>query len=137
MERFPAIVSIALVLMLAACGGGSKSDTSAADNSAAGATNSAAAGAGGAMSGADSMAASPSDVNCGAVKPVWVNLTAKAYHEPGDPYYGKTKHGQYMCPSVAQREGYHPAGGASGGSMSGHHHKKGGSDSSGGDDSQQ
>jgi hypothetical protein len=52
----------------------------------------------------------PSDVNCGAVKPVWVNLKSKAYHEAGDPYYGKTKNGKYMCPSDAAAQGYHAAG---------------------------
>ncbi len=54
--------------------------------------------------------AAPVDVNCGAVKPVWVNLHTKAYHEPGDPYYGRTKNGKYMCPSQAAAQGYHPAG---------------------------
>jgi hypothetical protein len=52
----------------------------------------------------------PAGLNCGAVKPVWVNLHTKAYHEAGDPYYGRTKNGQYMCPSVAAQQGYHPAG---------------------------
>lgn len=52
----------------------------------------------------------PAGLNCGAVKPVWVNMHTKAYHEPGDPYYGRTKNGQYMCPSAAAQQGYHPAG---------------------------
>lgn len=52
----------------------------------------------------------PAGLNCGAVKPVWVNLHTKAYHEPGDPYYGRTKNGQYLCPSAAAQQGYHPAG---------------------------
>lgn len=52
----------------------------------------------------------PAGLNCGATKPVWVNLHTKAYHEPGDPYYGRTKNGQYMCPSAAAQQGYHPAG---------------------------
>lgn len=52
----------------------------------------------------------PADLNCGAVKPVWVNLHTKAYHEPGDPYYGRTKNGKYMCPSDAAQQGYHAAG---------------------------
>ncbi len=54
--------------------------------------------------------------DCGAVKAVWVNTKTKVYHEQGDPSYGHTKHGKYMCPSQASREGYHPAGG-------GRHHK--------------
>lgn len=52
----------------------------------------------------------PADLKCGAVKPVWVNTNTKAYHEPGDPYYGRTKNGKYMCPSEAAAQGYHPAG---------------------------
>ena len=52
----------------------------------------------------------PAGLGCGAVKPVWVNLRSKAYHEPGDPYYGRTKDGKYLCPAQAQAQGYHAAG---------------------------
>lgn len=52
----------------------------------------------------------PSGLNCGAVKPVWVNLNTKAYHGPDDPYYGKTKNGKYECPAQAVADGYHAAG---------------------------
>jgi hypothetical protein len=72
--------------------------------------------------------------NCGAVSPVWVNLRTKVYHEPSDPMYGKTKHGEYLCPSAAKAQGFRAAGGAMAGKH--HHHAKGaGGDSSGGDDS--
>ncbi len=54
----------------------------------------------------------PPGVSCGAVHPVWVNTKTHVYHEPSDPFYGRTKHGEYMCPSQAAREGYHRAGGA-------------------------
>ena len=49
-------------------------------------------------------------LNCGVTKPVWVNMHTKAYHEPGDPYYGRTKAGKYLCPSAAVAAGYHAAG---------------------------
>lgn len=49
--------------------------------------------------------------NCGAVRAVWANTKTKVYHEQGDPMYGHTKHGKYMCPSQASKEGYRPAGG--------------------------
>lgn len=63
---------------------------------------------------------------------VWVNLKTKAYHEKGDPYYGRTKNGQYMCQAAADAAGDHMAGSKSSmentsGSMSGtgtKHHRK-------------
>lgn len=48
--------------------------------------------------------------NCGAVQAVWVNMRTKVYHEPGDPMYGKTKHGAYLCPNQAKERGFRPAG---------------------------
>ena len=62
--------------------------------------------------------------NCGATQAVWVNTRTKVYHEPGDPAYGHTTHGEYMCPSAAVAKGYHAAGGAM---RAGHHrhHKRG------------
>jgi len=37
-------------------------------------------------------------------------MHTKAYHDPGDPYYGKTRNGAYMCRDTANAQGYHPAG---------------------------
>ena len=122
------VLAVALALVVpAGCGGGSSSDnnsaaTSSADNSAAmnsAADNSAATNSAAGDSGATG---SQTPMDCGAVKAVWVNLKTKAYHEPNDPYYGKTKHGEYLCPSAAKAQGFHPAGGGM--------HKKGSSDSS-------
>jgi hypothetical protein len=41
---------------------------------------------------------------------VWVNAKRHNYHEPGDPYYGRTKNGQYMCKADAIAAGDHAAG---------------------------
>ena len=139
MKRISAAVSVALFLALTACGGGSSSSDSSADNAATNAAAGAMTAASGSPAASDtsggmaadgSAAPIPADLNCGAVKPVWVNLNTKAWHEPGDQYYGKTKHGEYLCPATAKKDGYHRAGGSMGGSMSGHSKKSGGSDSS-------
>lgn len=102
-----------LAIMLTACGGGKSSDNSAANS----ATDTSGSGA---MSSAAGDNTKPP--NCGAVKAVWVNLNTKVYHEPGDQYYGKTSHGEYLCPSAAKAQGFRPAGG--GMTSSGKHHSK-------------
>lgn len=97
------IASVLLLCGLVACGGGKSTSAAASPNDA----------ASGAMSGGSMESANAGAIpNCGAVKAVWVNTNSHVYHEPGDPYYGKTKHGKYMCPSAAKKEGDHPAGGA-------------------------
>ncbi|MEO6914105.1 MAG: hypothetical protein ABI182_08815 [Candidatus Baltobacteraceae bacterium] len=108
--RFAGAAAVAS-LLLAGCGGGSKSETTT--RTVTGTTTNLPLSTAGAMT-QNATAAVPADVNCGAVSPVWVNLKSKAYHEVGDPYYGKTKNGKYMCPSAATAAGYHAAGGAHG-----------------------
>jgi hypothetical protein len=106
---------VALVLLsLTACGSG-KSASNAAGNAA----NAVSTAAGDAMKGAANAASSAEGAlggqtasmpNCGSVKPVWVNLKSRVYHEPDDPYYGKTRQGEYLCPSQAKGQGFHKAG---------------------------
>jgi len=51
----------------------------------------------------------PASLTCkGAI--VWVNMSKKAYHMAGDPFYGRTKNGMYMCQAAADAKGYHMAG---------------------------
>jgi hypothetical protein len=44
-----------------------------------------------------------------AVGMVWVNPDTKIFHKPGDPWYGKTKHGEWMNPAAAIKAGYQEA----------------------------
>ncbi len=64
----------------------------------------------------------PAKLNCGAVQPVWANMRTHVYHTASDPLYGRTRHGQYMCPQQAASAGYHAAGAGSAGM---HHGRKG------------
>lgn len=38
---------------------------------------------------------------------VWVNKKTNVYHTRGDPWYGKTKDGEYMTEAEAIRAGFH------------------------------
>jgi len=44
-----------------------------------------------------------------AVGMVWVNPDTKIFHKPGDPWYGKTKHGEWMNQAAALKAGYQEA----------------------------
>ncbi|HEY8320839.1 MAG TPA: hypothetical protein VIG46_03490 [Candidatus Baltobacteraceae bacterium] len=108
------LLAAAAIVALAACGG-SKTTTSTTTTIASAAPTTEAQREQSALPMAAATAI-PKDLNCGAVKPVWVNLNTKAYHTSDDPYYGKTKNGKYECPSAAVADGYHAAG-------AGRHHK--------------
>lgn len=126
MKRTFAIgAALALLLFGAAACTGAKSNNNAGSGSSnsmqSGASNSMQSGASNSMqssasnsmqgaSGSMESMASQKIPDCGAVKAVWANMSTKVYHEPGDPYYGKTKHGMYLCPSQAKAEGYHASG---------------------------
>src|SRR5579863_47990 len=51
----------------------------------------------------------PNDLKC-KDEIVWVNLHTKAFHSAGDPYYGRSRSGKYMCKAAAEAAGYHMAG---------------------------
>jgi hypothetical protein len=57
----------------------------------------------------ESLANSPNALHCGSHAPVWANSHTKVYHVQGDPYYGRTKFGGYLCEQDAIREGYRAA----------------------------
>ncbi|HEY6485324.1 MAG TPA: hypothetical protein VIX83_02930 [Candidatus Cybelea sp.] len=129
------ILSVFLVgLALAGCGGNKASNAASnAANAAATAASDAKNAASNSMQSAgQAVIGNQTPPNCGAVSAVWVNLKTKVYHESGDPMYGKTKHGEYLCPSAAKAKGFRPAGGAMAGK---HHHRAKGAESSGGDSS--
>lgn len=121
---FRNLLALAAIVALAACGGGKTESSSTTTTSNGVTTNETAnpspsTAVNGPMGGVDSngnamapgtLATVPPGLNCGAVRAVWVNTKTHVYHEPSDPYYGRTKHGEYMCPSQAVKEGYHKAG---------------------------
>lgn len=108
MNSFAKIMSVAvLALIFTGCGAAKNTSTTTTTTVATTAPMSAATpgsmtSANGAMMGAH--------MNCGATKPVWANTKSMTYHMMGDKYYGKTKHGKYMCASAAKKAGYHAAG---------------------------
>jgi hypothetical protein len=126
---FLSAAAITIALMLSACGGGHTRQSTTTSNAGASPAASPAASpnapshaqSGGATAG--SPAPVPASLNCGAVSPVWANTRTHVYHVASDPLYGRTKHGQYMCPEQAASAGYHQAGGGAGKE---HHHRHGG-----------
>jgi len=109
------VVLLCVGVVASGCGGGGGGQNAA--NSTATATGQAVNAAGQAMNGAAGQAAPiPAHLDCKS-QIVWVNLNTHVYHEQGDPWYGRTKNGQYMCMAAVNAHGYHLAGGGNGGSM--------------------
>jgi len=110
-----AVVLLALSATMVGCGGGGGDQNAAqkagqAANQAGQALNSNTAGG---------QAPIPAGLNCRSPI-VWVNLTSGVYHEQGDPWYGRTKHGEYECMAAANAHGYHLAGSHHDGSTGGY-----------------
>jgi hypothetical protein len=82
--------ALALLAVLTACGSGKSS---------AGATGQP---AGGAPLGV----ATP---DCHGETPVWALQRVKVFLLPDDPHFGRTKHGEFMCLSDAESQGYRHA----------------------------
>lgn len=125
-NRLILAVPVLALAALTACGGGkSSTTTTTTTQSQAAASPAATAAAGGSMMNAAvnaTQAPIPASLHCGATAPVWVNTKRHTYHTASDPYYGKTKNGQYMCASAAVAAGDHPAGSRG---MRGHHRRSG------------
>jgi hypothetical protein len=58
---------------------------------------------------AATMAPMYGSTSCNGGAPVWANDRTHVYHVQGDPYYGRTKHGHYVCERDAVKEGFHKA----------------------------
>ena len=99
-------------MFTAACGGSSSgsSSSTAAPVATNAAMPAATAGTGGtSMMPLRKAAMIPASLQCTDAI-VWVNLKTKSYHMAGDPMYGRTKSGAYLCQSAADAKGYHMAG---------------------------
>jgi hypothetical protein len=48
----------------------------------------------------------PSSMKCPGDKIVWVNTRSHVYHFEGDPNFGNTRHGKFMCEQDADKAGY-------------------------------
>jgi hypothetical protein len=100
------MLAIAGLVAIAACGSGKSSSSAGSGEGSTTSGSRARSNDGGAMT-SGTAAMMP---NCGAVRPVWVNLRTRKYHEQGDPAYGNTKHGEYLCPDQARQQGFVRAG---------------------------
>jgi hypothetical protein len=104
---FKYLVVAAAIISLTACGGGGKKNAAAPSASpATGTYGQSNASANNAPGTAEPV---PAGMNCGGTQPVWANERSRVFHLAGDPYYGRTKHGKYMCERDAAKAGYRPS----------------------------
>ncbi|HEY7992823.1 MAG TPA: hypothetical protein VID24_01270 [Candidatus Eremiobacteraceae bacterium] len=114
-RRYTIVSVLIAAALVAGCGGGSQSSSSQASAVPTATTE---AQREQAALPTSAMQPVPKDLGCSGSDVVWVNLKSKSYHESGDPYYGRTKNGKYMCKTAADAAGYHMAG-----AMHTHHSK--------------
>lgn len=105
------VICLAAAALLAGCGQKATSRTHSAISPAPVATPqpSLSPAAASAASATGSAAPVPSSLNCAPSQPVWINERTHVYHVAGDPYYGRTKHGRYLCETDARKEGFRAA----------------------------
>jgi hypothetical protein len=101
-----ACVSALAAAVVAGCGGGSSSSSSSTAAPMAAATDMGTTG--GQRPPLAQAAPIPAGLTCKDAI-VWVNAKRHTYHEASDPYYGRTKNGQYMCRADAIAAGDHVA----------------------------
>jgi hypothetical protein len=107
-SRNALVLSLVLAAAVAGgCGGGSQGSSSQATSAPSGTTE---AQREQAALPTRQMRPVPKDIGCTGDDVVWVNTNTKSYHEPSDPFYGRTKNGTYMCKAAADAAGYHLAG---------------------------
>ena len=104
------VASLALAGVLFGCGGGGSSNNSSSSSATTAPTPTSVAYAEQNALPLAVAAKVPSGMKCAAADVVWANMHTKAMHDPGDPYYGKTRNGVYMCRATAEAQGYHMAG---------------------------
>lgn len=110
MNKATMLLAAAVLIAMTGCGKSSRN----AQTTATGAPGATAAPAATPATGAAAGATPP---DCNGQSPVWAIYRAKVFLLPGDPHYGTTKRGYYICLSQAQAEGYRHARGPLG-----HHH---------------